>query len=140
MVYSLSQLQSLAAATGFPDPSLAAAIAMAESRGNECAQGDPNIGMHLCSGPNGTSTSFGLWQVHAPAHPQYDVNWLLTGDYNARAAFEISRAGQDFTPWSTFNQGLYKPFYKPYSGGSGTVPMILAAGFLFYVLAGGRVR
>ena len=142
MIYSISQLQALAASVGFPDPALAAAIAMAESSGNECAQGDPNIGMHMCSGPNGTSSSFGLWQVHAPAHPQYNVNWLLTADYNARAALEISRAGQDFRPWSTFTSGKYRQFLEPYAPGgvgAGTIVAVGAFAFLVYVLAGGRV-
>ena len=101
MILSLQQIQTLAAATGFSNPALAAAIAMAESRGDACAQGDPNIGFHPCSGPNGSSHSFGLWQVNVPSHPQYDAASLLDPNYNARAAYAISSSGTNWQPWST---------------------------------------
>lgn len=108
---TLAQLRSLAAAVGFADPVTAAAIAMAESGGDPCAQGDPNTGVRSCT-PNGTSTSFGLWQVHVAGaiHAQYDPLRLLEAEYNARAALAISRGGADFTPWTTYTSGLYKRF------------------------------
>lgn len=108
---TLAQLRSLAAAVGFPDPITAAAIAMAESGGDPCAQGDPNIGGRSCV-PNGTSTSFGLWQVHVVGaiHAQYDPTRLLEAEYNARAALAISKNGTDFTPWTTFTSGVYKRY------------------------------
>lgn len=112
MNYSLSDLQALAAATGFPDPALAAAVAMAESGGNPCSQGDPNIGVHRCDAPNGASTSFGLWQVNTPNNPQYDPKSLLDPRYNARAALEISRNGTTWRPWSTFKNGMYLRWYQ----------------------------
>jgi hypothetical protein len=116
MKYALAQLQRLAADVGFPDPSLAASVAYAESGGDPCAQGDPNIGVHPCSGPNGTSTSFGLWQIHTPAHPEYDPTRLLRDPtYNARAAYAISRGGTDWAPWSTFNKGINRPYNVPFS-------------------------
>lgn len=111
MKYSLEQLQALAAQTGFPDPILAAAVAMAESGGDTCAQGDPNIGVHSCDGPNGTSKSFGLWQVHVDFHPQYDPKSLLNPNYNAQAALAISRNGTYWRPWSAFKNGSYLKYY-----------------------------
>jgi hypothetical protein len=111
---TLAQLQALAASVGFPDPALAAAVAMAESGGNTCAQGDPNTGVHACSGPNGTSTSFGLWQIHTPTSPQFDAARLVQDpQYNARAAYAISSGGQRWSPWTTYNTGAYRQFYQP---------------------------
>ena len=111
MKYTLKQLQTLAASTGFPDPAMAAAIAMAESGGNPCAQGDPNTGDHSCAGPNGTSTSFGLWQINTTYNPQYDAKKLLDPNYNAKAALEVSRKGTVWTPWSTYKNGAYAQYY-----------------------------
>lgn len=104
--YTLAQLRELAAAVGFADARVAAAVAWAESGGDACAQGDPR-GPFLCDRPNGTSSSFGLWQVHVPAHPQYDPTSLLDPLYNARAALAISKGGTDWSAWSTFNDGTY---------------------------------
>jgi len=109
---NLSDLRSLAASVGFPDPVTAAAIAMAESGGDPCAQGDPNIGARSCI-PNGRSTSFGLWQIHVTAtmHTQYDPLQLLEADYNARAALAVSSNGTDWKPWSTAWEDPYKSGY-----------------------------
>jgi hypothetical protein len=113
---TLAQLQQLAASVGFPDPALAAAVAMAESGGNPCAQGDPNIGSagYLCTGPNGTSKSMGLWQVDTDYNPSYDAASLLNPTYNAQAALAISSQGTNWNPWTTYRTGAYKPWYKPY--------------------------
>jgi len=94
---TLAELRALAASVGFPDPVLAAAVAMAESAGNPFAVGD-----------NGTS--FGLWQIHAPAHPEFDTTQLMGATYNAHAALLISKSGVDWTPWTTFNSGAYKQY------------------------------
>jgi lysozyme-like protein len=122
VIYSLRDLQSLAAATGFPDPALAASVAMAESGGNTCAQGDPNIGAHSCNGPNGTSTSFGLWQINTIHNPQYDPRSLLDPQYNARAALAISNGGATWRPWSTFKNGAYLKWYSNVVPGPEIVP------------------
>jgi hypothetical protein len=104
--YSLAELRDFAVAAGFQgaDADIAAAIAMAESDGYLWAQGDPRGAFGPT--PNGTSTSFGLWQVHTPVHPQYDAARLLTdAAYSARAAFEIRSTPQGFHHWSTYNPG-----------------------------------
>jgi hypothetical protein len=88
----------LARVVGFPDPELAAAVAMAESGG----------GNVLAVGDGGTS--FGLWQIHTPAHPQFSAQALLDPNYNARAAFTISNQGADWSPWSAYNNGAYKRY------------------------------
>lgn len=94
---SLSDLRSLAASVGFPDPVLAAAVAMAESGGNAFAVGDGG-------------TSFGLWQVHSPSHPEFDASRLLDSNYNAHAALLISKSGADWSAWTTYRTGAYKQF------------------------------
>jgi hypothetical protein len=94
---SLAELRALAARNGFPDPRLAAAVAMAESGGNRFAVGD-------------NASSFGLWQIHTPAHPQFSPAELFDADNNARAAFSISKGGTDWSPWSTFRDGLHLRF------------------------------
>lgn len=126
VIYSLKDLQALAAVTGFPDPALAAAVAMAESGGNPCAQGDPNIGVHPCDRLNGTSTSFGLWQINTTYNPQYDAMRLLDPQYNAHAALAISNSGTTWRPWSTFKNESYLKWYPnvvyPPHGGTPIVP------------------
>jgi Lysozyme like domain len=105
---SLAELTLLAAAAGFPDPPLAAAVAMAESSGYPHAQGDPR-GPFLAV-PNGVSQSFGLWQINSPAHPEFDPSQLLDATYNAHAAFLVSKGGRDFTPWTMYRNGQYQQF------------------------------
>jgi hypothetical protein len=107
----LAQIRAVAAMVGFPDPDLAAAVAMAESSGDPCANGDPKNPSDC--GQTFNSTSFGLWQIHVPDHPQYDPQLLKTPAYNAQAAFAISDHGRNWTPWSTFNTGKYLKFYTP---------------------------
>lgn len=94
---TLAEMRQLAADTGFPDPDLAAAVAMAESGGK--------TGIVIPE-PHG-GPSFGLWQIHQSDHPQYTPGGLLDPAYNARAAFEISQRGTVWTQWATFNNGLH---------------------------------
>jgi hypothetical protein len=113
MNLTVDQLYSLASSVGFPDPETAAAIAMAESRGNPNATAivtDPLPG-------NGPERSFGLWQINTLAHPQYDEGQLLDPTYNAKAALAVSSGGTNFTPWSTYNHGDYEQYM-----GSGPSP------------------
>jgi hypothetical protein len=97
VVMTLQQVRDLAAAVGFPDPVLAAAVAMAESGGNALAVGDSN-------------SSFGLWQIHVPSHPEYNAVQLGDPHYNAAAALAISKHGTDWTPWTTFRTGAYQQY------------------------------
>lgn len=106
-----AELHALAVSAGFSveGADIAAAVALAESGGDPFAQGDP----HGNSGPlpNGSSSSFGLWQINHPAHPEYEPHKLLTDlDYAARAAFAISKHGTDWEPWTTYRDGAYRKF------------------------------
>jgi hypothetical protein len=112
---NLTQLQQLAMSVGFPDPALAAAVAMAESGGNPNAYGDAQYG-----------GSYGLWQINLPAHPQYqsDPSVLYDPTTNAKAAYAISSAGTNWNPWTTFRTGAYLQYYKP----SGPPPVSAPSG------------
>jgi soluble lytic murein transglycosylase-like protein len=94
---SLSELQALSRSVGFPDPELAAAVAMAESGGNPGA---------VAAEPHG-GPSYGLWQIHASDHPEFSTALLLDPTYNARTALAISKNGTDWSPWSAFKSRDY---------------------------------
>lgn len=103
---TLAKLRELARAAGFPDPILAAAVAMAESGGNARAMGDLGLGGF-------GFTSFGLWQIHTPAHPQFRTVDLFDPLTNAKAALAISQNGAKWTDWSTFNHGDHLKYMTP---------------------------
>jgi hypothetical protein len=93
---NLQQLQQLATSVGFPDPGLAAAVAMAESGGDPSAYGDAQYG-----------GSVGLWQINLPAHPEYTAAELDDPTTNARAVYAISSGGTNWEPWTTYRTGAY---------------------------------
>lgn len=108
---TLDDLRRLAASVGFVGASvdIAAAVAMAESDGYPDAQGDPRGPFGPT--PNGSSSSFGLWQINRPAHPHYDPARLLQDPrYNAQAAYEVSAGGTNWTPWTMYRNGRYLAF------------------------------
>jgi hypothetical protein len=108
---TFNEIRAFAVLAGFTGAAadIAAAIALAESGGDSFAQGDPH-GSSAAT-PNGTSTSFGLWQVHTPVHQQYKPSRLLQEPlYSAQAAYAISNGGVNFNPWTTFRDGTYKRF------------------------------
>ncbi|MFC6016070.1 NlpC/P60 family protein [Plantactinospora solaniradicis] len=94
--YSAEQIYSFARRAGFsPDESATmTAVALAESGGNSRAHN-----------PYGED-SRGLWQINARAHPglakRYDLYDPLQ---NARAAYEVSRHGNDVSPWTVTHGG-----------------------------------
>ncbi len=93
------QLYSLARMAGLDHSSavVAAAIALAESSGRPEAVGDGG-------------SSFGLWQIHLPAHPQYRGADLTNPMMNAYAMAQISAGGTNFKPWTTYRTGAYRRF------------------------------
>ena len=95
---SKQQLLTLATKTGFADPKLAAAIAMAESAGI------PNALKR-----SSKEYSVGLWQINTMKHP-YTVDDMRDPGRNARAAWEISKGGRDWHLWPTFTHGTYLMF------------------------------
>lgn len=78
------------------------AICMAESRGNPEATGHNR---------NGT-TDRGLMQVNS-IHADMvsgDLAALYDPATNIKIAYSLSKAGTDWTPWSTYNNGDYREF------------------------------
>ena len=89
---------------------IAAAVGMAESRGNPNAH-NTNAG----TGDN----SYGLWQINmlGDLAPERLVlfgiksnNELFDPQTNARAMRVLSANGADFSPWSAYKSGSYKEF------------------------------
>jgi len=110
---SLPQLVELARGHGFPNPELAASVAMAESGGDAAAVHDSRAQVVFPPGV-GPELSIGLWQVNVQpnANPQYAAWDLTNPDANATAAFQISSGGRVWKPWSTFNSGAYRQYYR----------------------------
>lgn len=103
-VVSDQTIASAAAAAGFPRDELATAVAvaLAESGGNAAAHNDDE--------PDG-SESFGLWQINSVHRADLAAgNWQDPVD-NARMAFAVwSRAGRQWSPWTTWRNGAHLPF------------------------------
>lgn len=88
----------IATKAGFPNPKLAAAIALAESGGvvNAIVR-------------SSRENSHGLWQINLNRWP-YTERDMMDPAKNAAAAYKISKGGTVWTDWSTFNKGKYKAF------------------------------
>jgi lysozyme-like protein len=104
---SLENMTQLATQAGFsPDKApIIAAISMAES------SGDPNA----FNPDDPAGGSFGLTQING-SHP---------GAQSARGnapramqlAYQVSKGGEDFSPWAAYTSGKYKSYLRP--GGTG---------------------
>jgi hypothetical protein len=56
-------------------------------------------------------SSFGPWQVHIPAHPEFNGPRMIHDwTYGAKAAYKISDGGRNWGPWTTFNTGAFRRF------------------------------
>jgi Lysozyme like domain len=89
---------ALATQAGFPDPKLAAAIAFAESGGVPGAIARSAV-----------EYSVGLWQINLMAHPFTEAA-MKDPRKNAAAAFQISKGGRDWSPWTAYMSGQYRQF------------------------------
>ena len=115
-----SEIQNLAASVGFPDPALAAAIAMAESSGNPRAFNG-----------RGNDSSYGLWQINmqgslGPARrAQFGLSQnedLYDPMTNARAALAIY-SSSGWGAWGAYTNGSYKRYYSGSNDdGGGALP------------------
>jgi hypothetical protein len=94
------------------DIPLMIAIAMAESKGDPNAVGDVKLANDKWD------ASIGLFQVRSLRNPEkYSKadklrikDKLFDPVYNAKVAYEISKKGKDWSPWSTYNDDSYKEF------------------------------
>lgn len=98
MAYTYSQLEQIWISNGGSPAAapMAAAIAMAESKGNPGATDYDKNG----------SVDRGLWQINSVwgALSTYSVG------QNAKSAIYISDNGQDWSPWVTYQTGAYKQY------------------------------
>lgn len=90
-----SEILALAQLVGFPDPKLAAAVAMAESGGWTA---------NTAITPR--EYSVGLWQINTKVHP-YTPEQMSDPMQNAIAAFNLFKK-QGWKPWSAYKNGSYK--------------------------------
>lgn len=123
--FSHKQLENLWIAAGGKSgkSDIAAAIAQAESQGYSAAIDNTKYpdrpGYHKPKSGSSPEFSVGLWQINLLAHTQYTEGEMLVAPQNARAAVQISSAGEDFTAWSTYNDGSYKQYLTGSQGQSG---------------------
>lgn len=89
---------AIATQAGFPEPKLAAAIALAESGGV------PGAIMR-----SSREYSVGLWQINTMVHP-YSVDAMKDPIKNAAAAMQISNGGRNWRPWSAFTNNGYRKY------------------------------
>jgi hypothetical protein len=83
-----------------------AAIALAESGGN------PNSECHSCAGV--PENSIGLYQINMDSWPSFGLPCLKDPDCSTNAAYIVSNAGSDFSPWTQYKNGAYKKYYVPH--------------------------
>lgn len=112
LLQNLPQVYAAAKQAGFTGPALvtAIAIAAAESGFDPGATGDQTLANSKWG------NSIGLWQIRSlqPGslylEPIRDPKYLYDPLYNAKAAYQISKGGTDFTPWSTFVNKAYQQY------------------------------
>ena len=123
MILSFDQLRDLAARAGFPDPALAAAVAMGESYGHSDASNlvtpsqararslaDP-------SHPVGPEWSLGIWQINncaqwdgdTCASSRYSEASLLDPAFNAQVAYGLWQQ-RGWGPWGAYTNGSYRQY------------------------------
>lgn len=111
-VLSAQQIAQHARNAGFPEDKipLITAISLAESGGNPNASNEK--GEH----------SYGLTQINADAHGPEAHEALGNPDKAMQLAFQVSKGGEDFSPWTMYRNGQYKQFL----GGESSQPAMAA--------------
>jgi hypothetical protein len=106
---SIAEAANLARSVGLSGEQVvtAVAIAIAESNLNADAVGDVSL-QNTTWGP-----SIGLWQIRSVKAEKgtgrsRDASRLKDPVFNARAMFQISGGGKNWTPWSTYKNGAYR--------------------------------
>jgi hypothetical protein len=101
----LSQVIQVAQNAGFTGTGLVTAVAVAEAESGF----DPNNQCLNCF-PGVTENSQGLWQINIDANPQYASSNLYDPATNAAIAYQMSKGGTSWTPWSTYTGGQYSKY------------------------------
>ena len=102
---------------GFPDPALAAAVAMGESYGHSDASNIVPPSQATARGQL-PEWSLGIWQINACTQWngdacvsfRYDPASLLDPTTNAQVAYALSRGGADWRPWGAYTNGGYRQY------------------------------
>lgn len=114
-----TQIQAVAVSVGLPQPSVMAAIAMAESSGRTDVVN--SIGC------------VGLWQINQPvwvkSHPTWTQAWLKNPVNNARAA-KVIYGIQGFQAWEAYTNGAYKKYMAGVSQGSDSFDLLDPLGII----------
>lgn len=107
--YNYNDLLQLAHNAGFQGPAAdtIARISLAESSGNPLAK---NL--------NDPGGSFGLLQINQAAHPGTEQE-AFQPQQAFNLAYDISKGGTDFRPWSTYKSGAYEGVLKGTRFGTG---------------------
>jgi len=115
-VYSYAQLESLWINAGGPKAlaPLAAAIGEAESGGNSDALNPTDN--------NGTQSSFGIWQISNGTHTPPNPNWANPAVNAQLAVAKWRGAGQNFSPWGTYDSGAYRAYLSNSTSPDPSVP------------------
>lgn len=106
-VLSAMTIHGLAQQAGFSgdDLVIAVAVALAESGGNASAYNPETAAV---GGTPVNQGSFGLWQIYLKDHLEFSGDNLYDPQTNANDAYELYiKAGNSFSPWSTFKNGAY---------------------------------
>jgi Lysozyme like domain len=112
--YSAAERLAAIQKQGFPDPTTALGISLAEfGVGRDInAQAQSDVFYQPGQNPSypqgGREQSFGPWQIHLPAHPDVTQSCAMDLTCSTAAAYKISNGGTNFNPWSTFTNGAYK--------------------------------
>lgn len=102
--WTKAQLMDLAARVGFPDPNIAAAIALAESAG------DPQA-INNCI-PR--EYSVGLWQINLLGRKDgLTKEQMFDPEENAKEAYRLYKA-RGYLPWGAYTHPKGNPRYKKY--------------------------
>lgn len=134
---SAATLYRAAIAAGFPPDKAQTLtqIELAESGGNVRAVGD--VGLENSTwGPSYGAPQIRTLKAQTGSGSDRDINFLSGGlAAQDKAAFDISKGGTDFSPWSTYGNGAYQRFASTVSAavgssgaGSGSVQPVKGGG------------
>ncbi len=110
---------------GFKGEALNTAVAIAKAESGF----DPDILRDVNIQTNVFGPSVGLWQIRSVkaergTGKQRDITRLTDPAFNARSAYAISGGGNNFRPWSVFQNGAYKKHLGAASEATGEAPAV----------------
>ena len=110
---------SYAQAAGFPAEEIPTIVAIAQAESglrtqviaDNLAAGGTSVRYRGDAPPPGVSSSDrGVLQINDKWHPEVTDDQAFDPGEAFAAAYQISKQGSDFTPWSTYKNGAYQQF------------------------------